>query len=73
MSYTYKARTIALDNVSRGQATGQERTIAGAAPNVRHVGGIENIAVGQDYNVTSSQDNQQVGVVTIAAERVAVS
>lgn len=49
MAVTLRARKTAYDNISVGNATGTERTIAGAAPPSQTFGNGENIAVAVDY------------------------
>lgn len=81
MAVTEQGRRRAYDNIAVASATGVERTISGAAPPVKIVGGGEgtaganakghsNIAVASDYPTTVIPDDIQVGVVTLAGERV---
>ena len=49
MAVTLRERRTAYDNISVGNATGSERTIAGAARETQTWGQGENIQVGTDY------------------------
>jgi hypothetical protein len=81
MATTVQGRTTRYDNIAVGSATGVERTILGAAPPAKIVGGGEgsaganakghsNIAVGTDYPTANIPDDIQVAVVTLAGERL---
>lgn len=84
MSRTELGRKTAYDNISVGNAiSSQERTIAGALPPAKIVGGGEGstsalapghsmISVGTDYPTGNIPDDIQVAVVTLAIENVAV-
>lgn len=69
MARTLRARTCGADNVAVGLVSGQERTIAGAAPPAEKVGGKDNIVKGSAFPTTVIADNQQVGVTTMLIER----
>jgi hypothetical protein len=81
---TELGRIVCYDNVAVGSAVGsKERTIAGALPPVKIVGGGEgtaganqkghsNIAKGSNYPTANIPDDIAVGVVTLAGENVAV-
>lgn len=68
MAVTLRARKTAYDNISVANATGTERTIAGAAPPSQAFGNGENIAVASDYGA----DENIVVVATnmLAGERL---
>lgn len=81
MAVTEQGRKRAYDNIAAGSATGVERTIAGAAPPVKIVGGGEgtaganqkgysNIAVGSAYPTANIPDDIVPGTVTLAGERL---
>jgi hypothetical protein len=81
MAVTEQGRKRAYDNIAVGSATGVERTIAGAAPPVKIVGGGEgtaganakghsNIAVASDYPTANIPDDIVPGTVTLAGERL---
>lgn len=82
--YTELGRLTCYDNIAVGSATNnKERTIAGAAPPVKIVGGGEgtaganakghsNLAVASDYPTANIADDIQVAVVTLASENIKV-
>jgi len=70
MTVTQRGRVISGDNIAVGAASGQERTIAGAAPPAEKVGGLDNVAIGAAFPTAVIADNQQVGVVTMTREKV---
>jgi hypothetical protein len=70
MAITLRARRHNYDNVSVGNATGTERTIAGSAPPAQVNGAGSNIIVGSAHPTAVVSDNQQVGVTTMAGERL---
>ncbi len=70
MAVTLRGRRNKYDNIAVGSATGTERTIAGASAPAQKVGGLDNIAIGSAFPTTVIADNQQVGVVTMAGEKV---
>jgi hypothetical protein len=69
MARTLRGRTVGADNISVGNISGQERTIAGAAPPAEKVGGLDNVAIGSAFPTTVIADDQQVGVTTMLIER----
>lgn len=69
MPRTLRARTCSQDNIAIGSVSGQERTLAGAAPPPEKVGGKDNIKVGGAFPTTVIADNQQVGQTTMPLER----
>lgn len=70
MSVTLRGRVVSGDNIAVGAASGQERTISGAAPPAEKVGGKDNVSIGEAFPTTVIADNQQVGAVTMTRERV---
>lgn len=81
---TELGRRTCFDNIAVGSAnTGKERTIAGALPPVKIVGGGEgtagadakghsNIAVGTDYPTANIPDDIKVASITPVAENIKV-
>lgn len=73
MSRTLRGRTCGYDNISVGSASGQERTISGAAPPAELTGEwLDDLAVGSAPPTTNTADDMQVGVVTLANENTKV-
>lgn len=70
MSRVLRGRTTGYDNISAGNASGTERTTRAGAVAAEKVGGLDNVAVGQAFPTANIADNQQVGVVTMAGEKV---
>jgi hypothetical protein len=70
MTVTQRGRVLSGDNIAVGSASGQERTIAGAAPPAEVIGGGSNIVVGSAYPTAVIADDQQVGVTTMTREKV---
>lgn len=70
MSRALRGRTVGLDNIASGSASGTERTINGAAAPAEVVGGKDNIASGSAFPTTIIADNQQTGVTTMLTERL---
>lgn len=81
MSSTLQGRKVGYDNIAVGSAAGIERTIDGAAPPRKIVGGGEgtaganakgysDIAVGSVYPTANIPDNIAVAVVTLTGERL---
>lgn len=78
---TELGRRTGVDNIAIGSAiTSKERTIDGALPPAKIVGGGEgaaganasghsNIAIGSNYPTANIPDDIQIGVVTLLIER----
>lgn len=64
MTVTLRGRIVSGDNIAVGNASGQERTIAGSAPPAEKVGGRDNPAVGRAFPTLVIADNIAVGSTT---------
>lgn len=70
MSKTLRGRTVGFDNLSAGNAEGQENTVkVGSAPPAEVNGGGSNISVGNAHPTGNVSDNFVVGTATPAGEK----
>lgn len=68
MAWNLREERVAYDNISVGNATGQERTINGSAPPAETYGGGDNLAIG---DTSRDPDNISVGEATaVYLERI---
>lgn len=67
MSVTLRGRVVSFDNLSAGNASGQERTV-GAAPPSEKVGGLDNISAGNAFPTAVIADNIVAGTTSPTRE-----
>lgn len=73
MARTLRGTKCGYDNIAVGSASGQERTISGAAPPAELTGKwIDDLSVGNPPPTTVRQDNYVVGTATPTGENVKV-
>lgn len=68
MPVTLRGRVTSFDNLIVGQASGTERTIAGAAPPSQKVGGLDNPITGNAFPTANIADNYVSGTATPTRE-----
>ena len=68
MSVALRGRTVSYDNISAGNASGTERTVAGDIPPAQKVGGLDNPKVGSAFPTANIADNIVAGTITPVSE-----